>query len=345
MGILSTILSSKTQLPNYLFFALDKVGYHLSSLDDIYEPSLGKAVPRWTIMLPAAGCAWAKAKDGGCHMCGFAKGASNISGGKSLASDELLKYFKINETHVASSNPEIIAIYNGGSFFNPLEICLAGQMEIFREIANHPTIKKVFVESRPEYIDEENIKILLKMLGDKKLAVGLGLECASDEIRAKSINKGFTKKMYEAAVATLKKLGVSITTYVFVKPLFLSEKEAIEEAIRTVKYAFTSGSDEVALEAAFIQKGTVMEKYYKTKQFAPPWLWSIIEVVKNTRHLGIVRVGDFSDFPAPVALPQNCPYCSAKTRAILSLYKTSLDPNLFNSLECNCKKEWQKLTQ
>jgi radical SAM enzyme (TIGR01210 family) len=345
MGVLSNILSSETQLPDYLFFVLDKIGYHFSSIDNIYDPNLKKPVPRWTLLLPGAGCAWAKTKDGGCYMCGFAKAAANITGGKILKSQELLKYYKINENYVARNNPRIITIYSGGSFLNSSEVPFDAQMEIFRELANHPTVETVFVETRPEYIDEQNLSSLLKMLGKKKLVVGIGLECKSDEIREKFINKGFTKKMYEAAVTILKKHYVGVATYVFVKPLFLSEKEAIEESVRTTSYAFERCSDEVVLEAAFVQKKTTMEKYYRSKQYTPPWLWSIVEVLKRTRHLGPVRVGDFSDFPTPVALPKNCPDCTIKVKQVFGFYKTSLDVSLFNFLKCDCQKKWQKLIQ
>jgi archaeosine synthase beta-subunit len=345
MSILSVVFSFNAKLLNFLFSVLDKIGYRFSSIDKIYDTSSNKAVPRWTLLLPATGCAWAKAKGGSCYMCGFAKGASCLTGGVALSSDKLLKYVKINKDRVADNRPEILAIYNGGSFFNPSEICLSAQCDLFSEIESHPTLKKIFFDSRPAYINETNIKTLLSMLSGKRLIVGLGLECVNDEIRAKSINKGFNKDEYEAAVSIIKKAGGLVTTYVFIKPLFLSEREAIEEAVNTVKYAFACGSDEIALEAAFIQKGTVMEKYYKAKQYSTPWLWSIIEVVRRTHHLGVVRIGDFSDFPAPIALPKNCPSCSAKVKTAFENYKISLDHTLFDSLECDCKKDWRKLIQ
>lgn len=343
MNILSTIFLLNTSLLDHILFVLNKYFYHFSYIDKIYDPTSRKAISRWTLLLPSAGCSWAKTKGGGCHMCGFARGASSITNGKTLSSDNLLRYFKINANHVANNKPDNISIYNGGSFFNDLEICLDGQIKIFREISYHPTIKNVFVESRPEYINERHIKNLMELLGHKKLMVGIGLECESDEIRNNSINKGFSKEKYEMAVQTLKRLGVAVTTYVFIKPLFLSEKAAIEEAVETVKYAFSSGSDEVALEAAFVQKGTLMEKYYKMNKFSPPWLWSIIEVVKNTGHLGVVRLGGFSDFPEPVALPRNCPNCTEKIKSTFSDYKTNLDLDIFSLLKCDCKNEWEKI--
>ena len=66
-------------------------------------------------------------------------------------------------------------------------------------------------------------------------------------------------------------------------------KTSIKEAINTAKYAFSVGSDEVAFESAFIQEGTCMEKMYRENKFKPPWLWSVIEVIKQTHDLGSIN--------------------------------------------------------
>ena len=85
-----------------------------------------------------------------------------------------------------------------------------------------------------------------------------------------------------------------------------------------------------------------MEKMYNEKQYRPPWLWSIIEILKQTRHYGPVRIGDFTDEPKPIAGPYNCDQCTNKVIELFNEYKTSNDINIFNNVKCNCKEEWER---
>jgi hypothetical protein len=178
-------------------------------------------------------------------------------------------------------------------------------------------------------------------LGEKRLQVGIGLECQNDEIRKRCVNKGFSRKDYEGALAILKGNSVEPVTYVFLKPLFLTEKQAIEEAIATIEYAFKVGTEEVALESAFIQKGTIMEEFYKRGKYKPPWLWSVISVVKSTYHLGPVRIGGFDDEPRPIDFPRNCPECSSEIMKLFKDYRLSGDVKLFDKIRCECEEAWE----
>jgi radical SAM enzyme (TIGR01210 family) len=296
---------------------------------------------RMVLFLPGGGCAWAK-KSGGCYMCGFNFKLKKLTKWKTPSSGLLLALFWISNLYSKFVKPQSLVIYNGGSFLNDNEIPLKIQEEICRQIARHPTIEELFVESRPEFITDEKIRRLKHLVGKKKLKVGIGLECASDDIRERCIHKGFQGKDYEKAVEILKKNGVRVLTYVFLKPIFLSEREAIEEAVRTIEYAFRNGSDEVALEAAFIQKGTLMERLYRRGKYRPPWLWSIIKIVRETHHLGPVYIGSFTDEPPPIDIPRNCKKCSSMVSSLIQKYRETGDISIFTDAHCQCEKEWQK---
>jgi len=312
-----------------------------SYLDKEFDPKTDRNISRWVLLLPGSGCSWAK-RGGGCFMCGFKTKIEEIQKGQPASHGRLMTIFLLGKLTTIGRSPQSLTIYNGGSFLNDEEIPLKTQLEICRKVAKHITIKKLFVESRPEFVTEEKIKLLVSVLKGKVLEVGIGLECQSDEIRARCINKGFLRKDYEKAAAILNRNGADLLTYVFLKPIFLAEKEAVEEAIATIEYAFLTGSDEVALESAFIQKGTKMEVLYNRGEYKPPWLWSIIEVVKNTYHLGTVRIGGFEDEPQPIDIPQNCPKCSSFIMKLFEEYKKSGNVRLFDGLDCECKQVWRR---
>lgn len=308
-------------------------------IDRIYDFDKKKTVTRLTLFLPGKGCEWA-IKTGGCTMCAFGKRAAEI--GKYFSGKDLFALFQIAYHLTEVDQPLILTIYNGGSFLNEKEIPFKTQLNICQRVKEHPSVKKLFIESRVEFITKEKIEALLNKLGEKKLMVGIGLETENDRTRNIFIKKGLDKKDYERTVRLLKEKGVKVLTYVFLKPIFVSEKEAIEEAIKTIEYAIKVGTDEVALEVAFIQEGTEMAKLFREGKYKPPWLWSIIEVIKRTYNLGSIHVGGFTDEPAPIAIPSNCPSCSQKIRNLLKQYRETHNINLFNNLRCDCYEKWRE---
>ena len=320
----------------------NKFNLTFSYVDRIYDGTERKPIHRWVLLFPGSGCAWAKSEHGGCYMCGFKSKIDEIAKAIRLSPRELMEVYKAAKHMVAGETPENLTIYNGGSFLNNDEIPLEIQLEICEDVSSIPSIKILFVESRPEFVTEEKISLLVSKLGEKRLKVGLGLECVSDDIREKCVNKGLSKKDFEKAVMLLRNNGARILTYVFIKPLYITEREAISEAIRTTNYAFQVGSNEVTLEAALVQKGTRMEEVYRKGNFRPPWLWSVIEVLKATYRLGTVNVGDFTDEPPPIATPHNCERCSSKIVSLFKKYKESHEIGVFDNIDCGCKSIWRE---
>ena len=307
--------------------------------ESLFIPSIGRMVKQAVVMLPGAGCAWAK-KSGGCHMCGFSGATRKYSRGIHLP----LALFKllISRAKNLLSTSDVVAVYNGGSFFNPDELSEALPEWLCGNIAKLADVKELFVESRPEYIQEEQIRSLVSILGGKTLKVGIGLECSTDTIRQHCVHKGFSKAQYKRAVDILKVNGASVLTYVLLKPPFLTEKESIDEAVATIEYAFASGSTEVALESAFVQPNTFVSKLYEAGEFQPPWLWSIIEVLQKVAGFHRTRLGGFLDEPIPIAVPHNCSNCNSHVLYSLQSYRETLSVDNFASLDCECKGDWER---
>jgi len=311
------------------------------SIDQFYNPFNDRVETRLVVEIPGRGCAWYKVS-GGCTMCGFNQKLEKVNAKWKLSARDLIGLYTMAEIVSRCHRPKWIYIYNGGSFLNPDEIPLKTQMGIACAIQRHPTFSGLFVESRPEFVKEETIVPLVRALGDKDLKVGIGLEAVTDHVREISIHKGFSLKDYEQAVDLLKRHKARIFTYVFLKPLGLDEKEAIEEAVKTIKYAFEMGSDEISLSCAFIQKGTKMEREYRENNFGLPWLWSIIEVIERTANLGPVRIGSLQDTPPPIAIPQNCGKCDERIMELIQQYNLSQDFRIFDNLKCDCQETWKR---
>jgi len=309
-----------------------------SFIDKIFEPFWQKCVDRWVLELPGAGCEWFK-KTGGCTMCGFNQATYKYTfGGKLYPHIVFMAIFYWAYCQILKSNPEILVIYNGGSFLNDKEIPAKTQLAILNFVRRHKTIEKIMVESRAEYVNEIKLRQYKEALGEKKLEIAIGLESADDKVRNECLKKGMSKATFEKAVKLCKIFDIQTFAYVFLKPHCLTEKEAVKDAIKSIKYCFKVGIDEVSLSCAFVQVGTLLHKLYQRGEFQPPTLWSIIEVIQKTAHLGPVRIGSFDDDPPPIAKPHNCGECDFGVLVAIEDYNLYLNPMFFDGRTCDCKK-------
>jgi len=307
-------------------------------IEKVFSKDVCSPVKRLVVMLPAKGCEWAKIS-GGCTMCGFKKGLEEVRSSQ-YSGNDIVTLFKI-ALILSGKDIKEISIFNGGSFLNQKELDSETQIKIFKIFAKTQA-QRLSIETRPEFVTKEKIESILKIISPKKLIVFIGLEAVTDSIREININKGFGLKQYERAARILRETGAQLGTYVFLKPIGLDEGTAIEESIKTISYAFKTGSNEVALETAFVQKGTIMANWFIEGKYRPPWLWSTIEVVKRTYSLGFVHIGNFTDEPKPIAVPSNCPNCTEKVLRAIQRYRENHSLAEFQSLTCPCQKEWEE---
>jgi radical SAM enzyme (TIGR01210 family) len=212
---------------------------------------------------------------------------------------------------------------------------------MLKKINQNPYIKMLVIESRPEFVTEEKIREIKELIPDKHVEIGVGLEIKDDFYRGICINKGFSLHRFDIAAELITKY-LNLRTYVLLKPLFLNEKESIDNAIETVEYSFESGASTVSLEASTIQEYTLMSYFYKHGLYTTPWLWSIVEIVKRVKTPGKLIIGLFKFFPSPSAVPNNCELCNDKVMNAIIQYNRTLDRSVFDGLDCECKSEWEK---
>lgn len=322
---------------------LETVKHSLGNVHPYFDEERARVVRRWVLLLPGSGCQWWKDSNGGCTMCALPLAARKYSLGFLLPPHVFQLLYATGCNMVNTMNPETIAIFNGGSFICDNEIPLKAQRWLFEQISKHPTIEKVMIESLPQFITREKLADLVPRLGGKTLEIGIGLEVYSDRVRSKNVRKNFSRIEFERAVKLLKSFGVKFWTYVFLKPLGLSEGDAIEEAVDAVKYASFLGSSEIALSCAFIQERTKMADAYHSGEFTPPRLWSVIEVLNRCKDsLPRVHIGGFTDDPEPIAIPKNCDKCSGHIYDLIENYRRTHDLDmLLKSLpDCDCRANW-----
>src|SRR5690606_25638793 len=126
-----------------------------------------------------------------------------------------------------------------------------------------------------------------QLIPDKIFEVAMGLESANDDIRLQRINKGFTLEDFQKSMDSINKLKsdfkVQGKVYLLVKPVLTSEWEAIEDAVKSAKYASEIGVGRVSFCPSTIHKGTLMELLWRRGSYQPPWIWSTLEIISRVR--------------------------------------------------------------
>lgn len=271
-------------------------------------------------------------------MCGFNGSVMKYSRGLVLPS---FIFKTMSSLAIAESRPfDQLAVFNGGSFLNDNEIPSDFRSWLTRKIASEVSIKEFFIETRCEYIEENEIRRMVEALRGKRLIVAIGLESRDDRIRNGLIRKGLSLNDFEAKVSLLRACGAFPYAYVFLKPAGISEGKALNDAIETVSYASSVGVAGIELSCAFVQPNTEMEVLYRQGSFTPPWLWSVLRVIEMAKKEDLpLQIGSFSDEPPPIAAPFNCKKCSPQILKAIEEYR--LRGEMPDVPKCACKEEWR----
>lgn len=300
----------------------------------------GKFSKRLMIVLRTNGCEYAK-KTGGCTVCGFMNHAKlNITENEMLEQlDYVLK--KINMKGI-----EEIDLLTLGSFYNDNEISENFRKKALTKLSKLKKIKRITTESRAEYATLKKLKENKKIIGNKIFELGIGLESADDYIRNKIIKKGLSKKIFENFIRKVKNAGLDLFVYLLIKPQHLSEKEAIEDAVKSTRYVFKIAKKynvyaRIGFEPVFICENTPLEKLYKDGKYKLTNLWSVVEVIKKTYQLGCLFIGLSDENLSQDRIPHACKKCTKKIINEIEKFNKTQDISGLNKLNCECKKDYE----
>ena len=297
------------------------------------------------VLIPTVGCTWALSKSGGCSMCGYPND-STLDEKTDPAKYFMQEWEKYSEEELKSV--KAVKIFNSGSFIDPKEIPFSAQKKIFEKIATLNNVEEVIIESRPEYINlhKKELKELVDIIGGRPVWIGVGLETSNDYINHSFINKGFSFEQFKMCVKNAEECGAHVKSYILLKPPFITEKEAIDDAVTSIIDSFKAGCKIVSLNPVTVHADTLVDALFKKRQYSPPWLWSVLEVLKQ---VAPHRPQDGKIICEPVAIgkergPHNCGSCDqlvAQEIEYYSLYN-EFSPAI-SELSCdkNCKEIWE----
>ncbi len=317
-----------------------------------YSNLNGESVLALTITLSPTGCEWAK--KGGCTMCGEFEGSTK---GSSLTKNP---QFHVAQFAAAIGNQQVwdiakrekkpitwLRINQEGNYINSKEMDVKAQECILRLAMHIEGVKRITIESRPQYITKDTVSSLVKLFAGSgiELEIGMGVEAQNDVIRNICINKQGTKNQFKKAVRLLNDNGIFPLAYVLLKPPFLTEQEAIEEAVSTAHFAKEIGFARISFEPMSIHYYTLVHALTCTGDYTTPWLWSVAEVAKRCSDISYMfGIGGVGYFPVPAEYSSNqCTderNCSVQFAKAIIDYNRLRDANVFDQISCSCKKDW-----
>lgn len=311
-----------------------------------YSHMKGSPALALTITLSPTGCSWAK--NGGCTMCGEYEGAIKNSIPDYI---HIAQFSKAIAELSSKYKPTWLRINQEGNYANVGETAKYAQTTILKLATQIKGLERVTIESRPGFLTENTIKEYSEIFLDSgvELEIGMGFEAADSVVRNVCVNKGESIDDFKKALNLMDKYGILSLAYVLLKPPFLSEKEAIDESVSSIKIATEIGFKRISLEPMSIHKYTVVDALARLDLYQVPWLWSVIDVVKQCKDIPELGIGGIGYYPRPFHLSRNhceCnPRCDAKIWEALRDFGKNRDFSVFDELNFECKEKWEKECQ
>lgn len=294
-----------------------------------YLEGKGK-VKAGVVILPTRGCVWGLRS--GCTMCGYV----NDSAVSPPKNEEL--YSNLEKALGALPDVRYLKIFNSGSFFDPSEISKEAGVGLLERLKGKG-FDRVQVESRPEFITREALGAALNVL-DAQLEVGLGVETTSDRIRRDCINKKATIDDFRRAIKACADSGALVKGYLLLKPPFLTEDEAIRDTLKSAEELAKMGASRISINPLNVQRGTLVEYLWEMREYRPPWLWSVFEVLRKASEALSVPIISHPTAAGMSRGTHNCGKCDADVKRSIVEFSVTQDRHKLADIYCGCRDVW-----
>ena len=217
-----------------------------------------------------------------------------------------------------------LKLYNSGSFFDNRAIPKSDYKKIATLVENFET---VIVESHPKFINENSI--LFNELIKPELQVAIGLETIHPEILP-ILNKKMKLSDFEKSVSFLASHKIKTRAFILLRPPFISEKEGILWANKSIDYAFKTGVAACTIIPVRAGNGA-LEKLAVNNSFTQPDIKSLENVLEYGIGLNAGLV--FADL-WDIDIFSSCNKCIDNRKE--RLLKMNLHQKVYPSVNCSC---------
>ncbi len=299
---------------------------------DFYEG--GRIYRRKKIILAAPGCTAAT-----CTMCPIPNEAFYGLRLK-LTAEDFLQQFNAAFSSDPLDSYQLISVYNSGNWFASKEIPSLARQHIYQAIAGSHC-EGLMVESLPQFITPQLMEEARTHLGNKRLIVAIGLQSANDTVRNVCVNTTCTREQFERASHLLWEYGYTARAYLMVKPPFLTEQEAVDDTVASIRYVAELGYEDVSICPTRIAPYTLAAELARRNLFTAPSLWTIVDILTIAHTICNIRVTclDLDGKDGDTLYPRTCPSCTHTLLTALQAYNVHHDLLTIAALDCSCRDE------
>ena len=313
---------------------------------------------RWKLGINTMPCIQSR-QGNRCVFCGFLNDRSSVS--------PLEVGRRFNDVFWNSKLDDIhrLELYVSGSFFDNDEVSPNSRLEIIKAVGG-TGISEVVLESRPEFITEENLRPLLDHIEPERVTIAVGVETMDDKVRHK-LAKGFTRRDLIESINRIAVTGMTFQAYLLLKPPVIeNDGVAIQDVIRSSEQIIDITKNLncpliLAIQPFFLAKNSPITQNAPTKNnIKPPWLYTIALTLKLLDKMRdedgfsyMLILGNEIDNVDTVLVPSNYSdnghICSCTDEMKQHLLEINIsNGKLRKSVssvldsECRCKTLWQK---
>jgi radical SAM enzyme (TIGR01210 family) len=172
--------------------------------------------------------------------CAFCSLPTMSRGGESITSEDIesqIDYILSNYSKEQLLNIGKVSVYTASSVLDQEVLPTRSLIYLCLKVSNLPNLKIVSLETRPEYVEDWELKALKNMFDKNvKIEVGIGYETHDPHLRNQILKKGLTIEELRELMKLLAENDCILKAYIMLKPHYsLSEEEGVVEAINGVK--------------------------------------------------------------------------------------------------------------
>jgi archaeosine synthase beta-subunit len=285
----------------------------------------GRVVDAWVIIFRTRGCYGARAS--GCSMCGYVNDVA-----QEVAPSDL--FHQLDAVLAKHESQPMVKVYTSGNFFDDHEVIPEVRKRILAELGDR--CDKVIVETLSHLLRPDHLEEALNHVDE--LEIALGLESTNERVLRYAVNKVWGLQEHARAATFAHAAGATVKTYLLVKPPFLTEREAIDDAVRSGHEA-DPYSDTISFNPVNVQSRTIVDRLFRRGEYRPPWLWSVVEVLERTRNLH-AHIKSHPTAGGMARGSHNCGTCDRKVVDAIEEFSLGLRRE-FSDLSCECREVWR----
>jgi radical SAM enzyme (TIGR01210 family) len=200
-----------------------------------------------------------------------------------------------------------LIVSNNGSVLDEVTFAATSLMALLARInLDLPALSVLSIETRPEYVDWDELAFISRALAEREraatLELAIGFEAFDERIRNEVFVKGLTFERFERLLAAVARHGFRVKCYLMQKPVAgMTNEEAVEDVRRAIDYLDecsrrTGVPINLHLNPTFVARGTPLAAAFERGEYTPPALADVAQAVLHARNKAVsVFVGLFDE--------------------------------------------------